>query len=147
MFNGWLRGNSSEGSSEILDAESASTEALLEMYEQAYIDAMVDDDGDLVLKDHFKVLARAQGDYLLLTAPFGFKEGISFERQLDFVNRINSASVALRAYAVEGKGFILDQALPLHGGVSRKTLVKATRAFFEAIPPTIGQADEDDIVE
>ena len=138
-------------SAELITPETASMELIHEVYEQAFMDAKLDEEGKYVrLKDE-GVVARAflaeSKERLQLYALYGIKDDAERIDRLELVNRINENFVLVRAGIDDDGDLWFDYCILIKGGVTRKAIVQATRTFLTLFPRAVNECDEDGIVE
>lgn len=135
---------------DLVTPDNASIDLIREVYEQAYMEVTVDEDKKQVrIKE--EVLARAflseSKERLQLVAYYGIKDDAQRIDRLELVNRVNENYVLIRAGIDDDGDLWFDYCVLLKGGVTRKAIVQATRAFLMLVPRAVNECDEDGIVD
>lgn len=135
---------------DLITPDSVTIEEIRDVYEQAYLDAVLDDEKRQIrLRE--EVLARVflseSKERLQLVAYYGIKEDAQRADRLELVNRINENYVLIRAGIDDDGDLWFDYCVLLKGGVTRKAIVQATRVFLMLVPRAVNECDEDGIVD
>lgn len=131
---------------EVFTPETISTEALKEVFDAALFDSEVDDDGDLIVRDTYRIFVTLPSkERLRLLCVFGFRESSEEYERLAFVNKINHDLAVIRACLTGRSSLFIDWYLPVRGGLSKKTIVLSLRMFTHLIG-SIGHLDTDDLI-
>jgi hypothetical protein len=132
---------------DLFTLDNLSIEALHATFEAAMFDAAVDNDGDLVVNDKYKMIVTIHGDDLIrLLCVFGVNEDAGEEAGNALCNRINDGLILIRASMHDATTLLLDWYLPVRGGIAKKAVVMAFRKFSDTVA-LVGQYDTDDIIE
>jgi hypothetical protein len=138
-------------SDDLITPETASMEAFHEVYEQAFMDATLDEERKHIRLREEGVVARAflseSRERLQLYALYGIKDDAERLDRLELVNRINENFVLIRAGIDDDGDLWFDYCILVKGGVTRKAVVQATRTFLMLFPRAVNECDEDGIVE
>lgn len=131
--------------------DGALTKELLKaIYDAAKLPAALDAAGNLVVKaGQTSAYALPAKDSLRLLVRFDFQPKATLMEKLDLANRINDEYIVVRA-TVRGEklGEIhLDYYVLLGAGVSRATLVAATRRYLEIVPEAIDAMDTERLIK
>ncbi|MEO3742187.1 YbjN domain-containing protein [Plantactinospora sp. B5E13] len=120
---------------EILTPENVSTERLRQIFDQAYLETSIDEDGDLEVTDGISCWVRASSDgrRIQLMTLIRVDQASSMESRLQLANRINDEMAVLRAAATGHDGFCFDHYLGVVGGLPVRNLVMSTRDFLQAV--------------
>jgi len=105
------------------------------LFEEAYMEASVDTDGDLIVKDNYRCYLRPDPDGRLISiyAIFGANPDAAPEDKLTYINRVNDQVKLIRG-SVSGNGkFFFDYYLSVEGGISKRAVVMAVRRFFSCL--------------
>ena len=63
------------------------------------------------------------------------------------MNRINENYVLIRAGIDDDDDLWFDYSIVVKGGLTKKSIVQATRIFMMLVPKAVGECDEDGIIE
>ncbi len=119
-------------SDNFITAENLSVELLKEVFEAAYIETSVDDDGDLLVQEACKVFVRPDLDRknnIRFFTLFSFNGNAGTMDQLVCANKINSEYLMVTACVTEVGGLMFRYDLAMEDGISKKGLVLALKRF------------------
>ena len=135
-------------SDELVTPENLSNELLLSIFDAAFMDASLDDDGTLRVKEKVRclVMPSEAKDRIRLVCIFGFKPESSEQQRLECVNKINSEYIIVRAISGPRDSLIFDYDILVKGGVTKKNIVLSTKRFL-SIPPDAIDEHAADLVE
>ena len=133
---------------ELIQPETLSKSALQELFEAAYLNVTIDDDGDLVVKERYRswVLPDEEGRWIQLASFFAADPTASLADKLAFVNRVNAEVVVIRAYVTAHGGFAFDSFIPVEGGIPKRSVVLAVRQFHHVLE-AVGCKDDGDVLQ
>ena len=132
---------------DLITSDNVSAELVKSVFDAAFMEASIDSDGDVLVKDAVRVFVRVpeKKDRLRMFCLFGFKSNSSQLAQLQCVNLINAEYLIVSASVQNGK-LIFRYDLLLGGGLTKKALVMAVKRF--AMIPQEAVADHGkEIVE
>jgi hypothetical protein len=132
---------------DLITSDNVSPELVKSVFDAAFMDATIDSDGDVLVKDAVRVFVRMpeKKDRLRLFCLFGFKSNASQTAQLQCVNLINAEYIMICASAQNSK-LVFRYDLLIGSGITKKTLVHAVKRF--AMIPQEAVADHGkEIVE
>ena len=136
---------------ELLNPDNTTIELIQEIFEQAYMDATLDEEKRQIRLREEGVIARAylseSKERLQLYALYGIKEEAQRAERLELANRINENYVLIRAGIDDDGDLWFDYCVLLKGGVTRKAIVQATRIFMMLFPKAVNECDDESIVE
>lgn len=134
-------------SDDLLQAEGLTNEQLKHLFDDAYMEARIDSDGDLAVKDKFTVYLRADSDGRLVAVftMFGAKPNANDAKKLAYINRVNDQVKVIRASISSNGKFFFDYYIPVEGGISKRAIVMVVRRFFSCLDSALRQ-DTDDVV-
>jgi len=133
--------------SEWITSDSLTNDALRELFDAALFDYHLDDDGDVVIHDQFRVLVTHHNNrYIRFTSFFRVRPETPEELAHSLCNRINDELIILRASIHDGETLVIDWYIPVFSGISKRTVVMAFRKFVELLGQ-IGQYDVEDVIE
>jgi hypothetical protein len=137
-------------SAELLTPDDVTIEMIRDIYEQAYMDATLDEEKKQIrLRE--EVLARVflseSKERIQIVAYYGIKEEAQRIDRLELVNRVNENYVMIRAGIDDDGDLWFDYCILLKGGMTRKAIVQATRVFLMLVPRAVNECDEDSIVD
>lgn len=116
---------------EAFTSDNTSPESLLAAFDAALFETSLDDDGDVIVRDKYRVFLSVHHESTIrLLGVFGLKEECSVEEGHALCNRINAGLIIIRA-SVDEDTLYLDWYLPLRGGIGKKAVVRAVRKFNE----------------
>jgi hypothetical protein len=120
---------------ELIYPEGISGDALKAIFGEAFMDASLDTDGDLIVKDNYRCYLRPDSDGRLISvyAIFGANESAAAADKLAYVNRVNDQVKLIRASVSDNGKFFFDYYLSIEGGVSKRSIVLAVRRFFSCL--------------
>ena len=133
---------------EMIQPETLSKSALQELFEAAYLNVTIDDDGDLIVKERYRslVLPDQEGRWIQVVSLFGANPAASLADKLAFVNRVNDELVLIRGYVTERGGFAFDAFIPVEGGIPKRSVVLAVRQFHHVLE-AVGTKDDGDVMQ
>lgn len=132
---------------ELITSDTLDNDVLRELFDAALFDYHLDDDGDVVVQDQFRVLVTHHNNrYIRFTSFFRVRPETPEELAHSLCNRINDELIILRASIHDSETLVLDWYLPVFSGVSKRTVVMAFRKFVELLG-LIGQYDVEDVIE
>lgn len=133
-------------SDDLITPDNVSKELIKSCFDAAYIDAIIDKDGDVQMKDD-KVFLRLteKKDRIHFMCFFKFKENSQPLARLQCVNSINDEFIMVRASLKETR-LIFDYDLMLDGGVTKKMMVMTAKRFA-SIPDAAVREHGNGIVE
>ena len=134
---------------ELITPENLSTELLKTIFESAYMNVEIDEDGDLKIKEECTVYVRPNKKYkdrISLLCMYGFKDSSMDTERLECVNLINRKFIITRAYATDKGNLCFEYDFLLEGGITRKTLVLGIKRFA-SIPRVAVKKFSDGIIE
>ncbi|MEE6263348.1 YbjN domain-containing protein [Plantactinospora sonchi] len=120
---------------EILTPEDVSTDRLQKIFDQAYLETSIDDDGDLEVTDGISCWVRGSSDgrRIQLMTLVQADPAATMESRLQLANRINDEMMVVRAAATGEDGFCFDHYLNVAGGLPVRNLVMSVRDFLHAV--------------
>jgi hypothetical protein len=135
---------------ELVTPDNVSIELVREIFEQAYMDATLDEEKKQIrLRE--EVLARVflseSKERIQVVAYYGIKEEAQRADRLELVNRINENYVLIRAGIDDDGDLWFDYCVLLKGGATKKAIVQAVRVFLMLVPKAVNECDEDEIVD
>lgn len=119
-------------SDNMITAENLSVEMLKEIFEAAFMDATIDEDGDLLVKEACKVFVRPdleRKNSIRFFTLFGFNDSASKMDRFECANKINNEYLMVTACATDNCGLIFRYDLAIEGGIPKKGLVLAFKRF------------------
>ena len=136
-----------EPTAELLYPENITKEGLRDLFLSAYMDASLDEDGDVLVKEAYRAyLVPAQdAAWIRLYSPFKGNEATTMEDKLAYANKVNADLIIVRAYVTEKGGFIFEEYLPVEGGITNRALVLATRRFHRMLESAV-RADDKNVL-
>jgi hypothetical protein len=116
---------------ELINQDNLSKEFLKSVLDAAYMDAVIDEDGYLVVRDEgcFIFISKANDRIGLLTGWFDFEPSASQLQKLEFVNQINNEYVMVRAVVRKDGNLQFGFDISVAGGITKKAFVVAVKRF------------------
>lgn len=129
---------------DLITPENVSKEMLKAIFDDALIETSFDSDGDLRVREDISCFVLPKNDRIRLLSVFGFKPNVSMQKRLEFVNRINSEYIIIRAtVGSRNDTLFFDYDISIKGGITKKALVLATRRFLSIPRPAIQEYGSD----
>lgn len=131
----------------LMDRDNLSSEMLRELFEDAYMEVEVDEDGDLTIRENFRVYVFPSADagYIRFASFFKARPEAPREAKLRFVNAINENLVLARAYVTEAGGLAFEHYVCIDGGITPRSVVLTFKRFL-AVLGGIGTYDTEDVL-
>jgi hypothetical protein len=133
---------------DLITPENVSKEMLKSVFDAAYLNATLDSDDLLSVKEDstiFISLNEAK-DKISLATYYRFTADSSEVRRLQLVNKINNEYIIVRAIAESDDTLCFSWDISIEGGITPKNFVLSVRRFG-SLPRAIIQNCETDIVE
>jgi predicted lipid carrier protein YhbT len=132
----------------LVTPETVSKEVLRALFEAAYMETRLDNDGDLVVSERYNVwvLPSPGGSYLRLMAPFRAAEQAEEDAKLRFVNTVNQQLIMICAYVGDGGALFFEHYISVEGGVTKKNIVLTVRKFGTLLAK-LGEFDAENVLE
>ena len=132
---------------QLIRPEQVSPEMLKQLFVDAFMDATIDKDGDVLLVETYRsyVVPGNENRWVRVYAVFGANQEALLEDKMDFVNRVNAELVIVRAYLDTTGRFILERYIPAEGGITERALVLAVRRFHRLLEAAI-RKDEKNVI-
>lgn len=129
---------------ELITTENVSPEMVKAALDQAYMNAVIDKDGSIMIQEQFKIWLNfdKSGRYIQLRTAFRIKDGASRSALLDYANGINYDLIVLRTYLGE-TSVVMDHYVWLEGGITRKNLIMSVKMFFSIVDAALDKASDD----
>ncbi len=136
-----------EPPAELLYPENITKEGLRDLFVAAYMDATLDEDGDVLVKEQYRsyLVPASDAAWIRLYSPFKSNEAATMEDKLAYANKINADMIVVRTYVTDKGGFIFEEYLPVEGGITKRALVLATRRFHRMLESAV-RADEKNVL-
>lgn len=129
---------------DLITPENVSKEMLKAIFDNAMLETSFDSDGDLRVREDISCFVLPKTDRIRLLSVFGFKPNVSLQKRLEFVNRINSEYIIIRAtVGSRNDTLFFDYDISIKGGITKKALVLATRRFLSIPRPAIQEYGSD----
>ena len=117
---------------ELITPENLSTELLKTIFEAAYMNVEIDEDGDLKVREECTVYVRPNKklkDRISLLSMYGFKDSSTDVERFECANHINKRIIIVRAYATDKGNLYFEYDFLLEGGLTKKSLVLGIKRF------------------
>lgn len=130
---------------DLITPDNVSKELLLSLFDAAFMEASLDDDGDVVVRDECMciVVPSKEKKKIRLLTIFRFSPSTTEVQQLAAVNEINKGYVIVKATVGKGGRLFLEYDLALDGGVTRKAVVLLVKRFCSIPRAAIGEYAKD----
>jgi hypothetical protein len=130
---------------ELIFPEGVSSDALKQLFEEAYMDVSVDTDGDLIVKDSYRCYLRPDPDGRLVSiyAIFGANPAATDQAKMAYVNHVNDQIKLIRASVSASGKFFFDYYVAIEGGVTKRSVVMAVRRFFGCLNQALKEDSEN----
>lgn len=118
---------------------------LFQLYSNAYFDVELDSDGDICIRDGFRiwVFPIREGEQIRFMSQFRANPAHDLIDRLQYANRINYELHFIRCYVDRDGDIGFDGYLIVSGGVTRRNIVFATRAFIDHVRAALVKDDTD----
>jgi hypothetical protein len=131
---------------EIINPSDVTVEMLHELLDAAYIEHRVDEDGDILINERYKVWMKplGEGRRIKLFAVFGFEGSATYDERLAGVNLINDDLVVIRAAVPLRNPDVLDldYYISVDGGITKRSIVKSVKMFMELVDAAIEKIEK-----
>ncbi len=135
---------------ELVTPENATTDLLMEIFERAFMEVVLDEDGRGIRVNEdvrARVFLNEASDRLQIGALYGIKDDAQRIDRLELANRINDRYAVIRAAIDDDGDLLFDYCILLRGGVTKKAVVQTTRTFMTLVTRAVNECDEDEIVD
>jgi hypothetical protein len=134
-----------EPPAELLYPENITKEGLRDLFVAAYMDASLDEDGDVLVKESYRsyLVPGQDAAWIRLYSPFKGNESATLADKLAWANRINAELIVVRTYVTDKGGFVFEEYLPVEGGITKRALVLATRRFHRMLESAVRSDDKN----
>jgi Putative bacterial sensory transduction regulator len=137
-------------SNELITPDNVTIQEIFQIYEAAYMDVKLDEENEIIRVQE-ELLARVHlsesKERLQIIAMYGMKDDAQRIDRLELANRINENYVLIRSGIDDDGDLWFDYCILLKGGITKKSIVQATRIFLMLVPKAVNEYDEDSIVE
>ncbi len=119
-------------SEDMISSDNVTKELLKSLFDAAFMEAKIDGDGDLMVKDAVNcwVYPSDNKQYISLVARFGFKDSASALERLQCVNAINYNYYLIRAMVNQENSVLrLDYDIFIGSGISKKHFIQLVKKF------------------
>ncbi len=125
---------------ELITKENLTKEMLKEVFEAAYMDVDIDEDGDICVNDSIRcyLYLPKSHDRILMWCSFGTNEEATIDDCLRAANLINKHYAIVKCYVNEyegGRSFRFNYDVMIGTGLTRRSLVQIVRRYC-SIPRT-----------
>jgi hypothetical protein len=120
---------------------------LFQLYNDAYFDVELDSDGDVCLRQGFRVwvFPIREGEQIRFMSQFRANPDRDLADRILYVNRINDELHIVRSYVDRSGDIGFDGYLVVSGGVTRRNIIFATRTFIDHVRAALAK-DETDVI-
>jgi len=136
-----------EPAADLVYPENVTKEGLRDLFVAAYMDATLDEDGDVLVKESYRsyLVPSQDAAWIRLYSPFKGSESATLEDKLAYCNKINADMIIVRTYVTDKGGFIFEEYLPVEGGITKRAIVLAVRRFHRMLESAI-RADDKNVM-
>ena len=117
---------------DVLAPKDINPPTLKKLFDEAYLDTAVDNDGDLRVEEDgvgCYVLPINDGHRIKLLTVWQARRGCTPAKRLEFANRVNDSIISVRVSVNEDLIFF-DYYIPVEGGITKKAVILATKHFL-----------------
>ena len=128
--------------------EVEDTNTLKSLFDDAYMDTSLDNDGDLHVDEDglgCYVLPINEGSRIKLLAVWQARSGSTRSKRLEFANRVNEGIITVRV-SISDDVIFFDHYIPVEGGITKKAIVLATKHFLNVQKSAIVQCGGQDVL-
>lgn len=124
---------------DLITPDNVSNELLLSLFDAAFMETRVDDDGDIQVLDQCGcwVVPSKEKKRIRLFTFFRFSPSATELQQLTCANEINKSYVIVKTAVGKGGRLTFEHDLSLEGGVTRKAVVLLVKRFCSIPHPAI----------
>jgi hypothetical protein len=135
-------------SDEMFLPENLSKDSLKALFESAYMDAQIDSDGDISVREGWRcfVFPAQNGSWIRLASFFRSSETSTELSRLQFANTVNDKLNLMRVSVRQDASFDFDSYIPVSGGVTKRCVVLAVRRFLSLLKDVIAM-DTDNVLQ
>ena len=134
----------------LIAEKDVSLASLQSVFESAFVENDVDEDGDLYIRTEnstkIYVSLDERNKLVRFTALYGLREEASEAERVALANTLNDNIVFVRFSATTRNSLVCDYYLPYNGAVSPLHIVTVTRLFNRIIASSLGEYDTADIL-
>lgn len=134
----------------LIAEKDVSLVALQSVFESAFVENDVDEDGDLYIRTEnstkIYVSLDERNKLVRFTALYGLREEATEAERIALANTLNDNIVFVRFSATTRNSLVCDYYLPYNGAVSPLHVVTVTRLFNRIIASSLGEYDTADIL-
>lgn len=134
----------------LIAEKDVSLAQLQAVFESAFVENDVDDDGDLYIRTEngtkIFVSLDERNRLVRFTALYGLREEAGEEDKTTLANTLNDNIVFVRFSATSRSALVCDYYLPYNGAVSPLHIVTVTRLFNRIIASSLGEYDTAEIL-
>ena len=123
-------------SNDLITPENLSTKLLKSVFDNALMDASIDEDGDLFVKDNVRCLVTFNENTknrISLLSFFRLKSTTNPIKILERLHTINKEYVVVKAYVISSETLVFKYDIYIQGGITKKNFALAVK-FFCSIP-------------
>ena len=133
---------------ELLDKDNLSVRRAKTIFEGAFYECEIDEDGDLRITDDIVVLTMIRDEPILkFLTLFRFKEEADEYRAMELEHRINDAVICIKAIAaLSHRCLSISWFVNVEGGITPRNLVLTFRKFQKFVRQ-VELYDDDDLLE
>ena len=134
----------------LIPEKDVSLAQLQSVFEAAFVENDVDDDGDLYIRteNNTKIFISLdeRNKVIRFTALYGLRDDALEADKVTLANTLNDHIVFVRFSATSRSSLVCDYYLPYNGAVSPLHVVTVTRLFNRIIASSLGEYDTADIL-
>jgi Putative bacterial sensory transduction regulator len=129
---------------DLITADNVSKGMLCAMFDAAYLDYRMDDDGDIIVKEQCNVylFPDTAKKRIRLVTQFGFVPDTPMSERLEAVNKMNLEYLFIRA-SVINDALRFDYDIALDYGVTKKGLILMIKRFAQIPYPAVREHAKD----
>lgn len=123
---------------------------LQEVFEAAFVENDVDDDGDLLIRTEngtkIFITLDEHNKLVRFTSLYGLRADGDEDAKKELANSLNDNIVFVRFSLSSNSALICDYYLPYNGAVAPLHIVTATRLFNRIVTSSLGEYDTSDLL-
>jgi hypothetical protein len=133
---------------EVVQPQDINVKMLKDLFDAAFMNTNYSIEGHLMLNEGFACWVRPSdnGNLIQLMGHFTFNDKEITLKRLEFANRINMQFNFIRALIAPG-AIDLEAFIFVHGGITKKNIFLATKAFISTVPLAFQHCNTDNILQ
>ena len=146
-----MASNEEKAGMKYLEEDEVSIERLQELFDAAYMDCGLDDDGDLRIATdagpRVFVSLHEGAKMVRMMALYRLRDDVLEDEKFRLVNRMNDDMILVRFSVSDGEMLVADYYLPYTRGVSAFQIINTVKLMGRIVVSALRQHDVDNYVE